>query len=83
MLSNMPYFLEYITGVSGGCFAVEGLDFTNALAKAKDALRGVDCLSAALLFSPDSKPILGKGSVIATFRQGEGWDIQDERPEQL
>ena len=79
MLSYMPYFLEYITGVSAGCFAVEGLDFANALAKAKDALRGVDCLSAVLLFSPDPKPIFGKGSVIATFRQDEGWDIQDKR----
>lgn len=55
----MPYFLEYITGVSAGCFTVEGLDFSNALAKAKDALRGLDCLSAALLFSPDPEPIFG------------------------
>ncbi|MDP9987304.1 hypothetical protein J2S98_002471 [Arthrobacter oryzae] len=48
----MPYFLEYLTDVSAGCFTVDGLDFVHALAKAKNALRGLECISAALLFSP-------------------------------
>jgi len=52
----MPYFLEYLTEASAGCCTVDGLDFNHALAKAKDALRGLECISAALLFSPDPKP---------------------------
>ncbi len=78
----MPYSLEYISGVGAGWFVVEGLDFPSALAKAKDALIGLDCLRALLLFSPDPKPAFGKGSVHAAFTQDEGWHIQNERPEQ-
>jgi hypothetical protein len=77
----MPYFLEYMSDLGAGWFVVEGLDFTSALAKAKDALRGLDCLTAVLLFSPDRKPTFGKGSVHTTFTREQGWDIHDERPE--
>ncbi|UKA76180.1 hypothetical protein [Arthrobacter sp. FW306-07-I] len=77
----MPYLLEYLTEVSAGCFTVDGLDFNHALAKAKDALRGLECISAALLFSPDPKPTFGKGSVIAAFTKDGGWRFHDEQPD--
>ena len=78
---GMPYFLEYLTDLSAGCFMVEGLDFNHALAKAKDALRGLECISATLLFTPHSKPTFGTGSVIAAFTKDEGWRFHDERPD--
>lgn len=81
MLSTMPYFLEYVTDVGAGRLAVEGTDFTNVLAKAKEALRGLDCSSAALLFSSGPNPVFGKGSILAAYTQADGWSTQQTWPE--
>lgn len=77
----MPYFLEYVTGLSVGRFALEGLDFTNFLSRAEEAVRGLNCLSATLLYSPDSIPVFGNGSVLAAYSRADGWISQEELPE--
>lgn len=69
----MPYFLEYATGAGTGHIRLEALDLSDVLAKAEDALRGMNCLSAALLYSPDPVPAFGKGSTLATYTRAHGW----------
>lgn len=77
----MPYFLEYVTGVGVGHFTVEGMVFSSVLAKAKETLKGLDCLKAVLLYSPDQRPAFGKGSVLAAYTQGGGWRVQEPWPQ--
>lgn len=74
----MPYFLEYVTGATAGRFAVEGADVGSALVKAEEALRGVGCIRAVLLYSPDVGPGFGKGSIVATYTQAKGWTNLEE-----
>lgn len=71
----MAYFLEYETGVSAGHFTLDGVDFSSVLAKAKEALRGLDCTRAALLYSAQPFPVYGQGCVLATYTQSHGWII--------
>lgn len=77
----MPYFLEHVTGVSVGRVAMEGLDISNILSRAKEALRGLDCRRAELLYSPDPVPAFGKGRPLAAFTITDGWITEEERPE--
>lgn len=86
MLSAMAYFLEYTTGIGVGRFVVEGSDFSNALAKAKEELRGLDCIKAALRYCPVPVPesAFGSGSILAVYTQANGWvippnDVPSER----
>lgn len=71
----MAYFLEYETGVSAGHFTVEGVDFNSVLAKAKEALHGLDCTRAALLYSAQPFPVYGQGCVLATYTRPAGWIV--------
>ncbi|MFM9275105.1 hypothetical protein [Pseudarthrobacter sp. NKDBFgelt] len=71
----MPYFLEYFTGVGAGCFAVEGSDFSAVLAKAAEALRGLECTRAEVLYSPGPIPVFGGGRVLAAYTRSDGWVI--------
>jgi len=75
----MPNFLEYRTGVSAGCFAAKGTDFSDALAKATDALRGLDCLHATLLYSSEQN-LFGTGEVLAAFTRARGWSTGEGQP---
>jgi hypothetical protein len=79
MLSAMPYFLEYVTGLGAGHFTVEGADFGVVLTKAKEALRGLDCTRAVVVFSPDPIPGFGAGWVLATYTRSGGWTIEEAR----
>lgn len=72
----MTYFLEYVTGAGTGRFTVEGVDFSSVLAKAKEALHGLDCTRAVLLHSADPVPVYGQGCVLAAYTQSHGWITQ-------
>jgi hypothetical protein len=80
MLSFMVYFLEYVTDEGAGKFIVGGIDTGEAVAKAKGALRGLDCNSAALRHTPDPEAAFGDGSVVAVYTRDQGWWIQEARP---
>ena len=77
----MPYIIKYRTGTSAGSFMVEGIHLNDALTKAKDALRGLNCAYAVLLFSLYPAEAVDEVSVVATYTQVEGWRVQ-EAPEQ-
>jgi hypothetical protein len=72
----MAYFLEYTTPASAGHIMVEGVDFTSSLEKAKEALRGLDCTRAVLLFSPDPHRAIANGTVLAAYTLAQGWVTQ-------
>ncbi|WP_285247713.1 MULTISPECIES: hypothetical protein [unclassified Pseudarthrobacter] len=73
----MAYIVNYRTGTSTGWFRVEGLHLSDALAKAKNALRGLNCAYAVLLFSIYPAQSGGEVSVVATYTQAEGWSVQE------
>lgn len=77
----MPYFLEYVTAASVGRVTMEGLDVSTLLSRATEAVRGLECLTAALLYSPDPTPSYGNGSVLATYTRAHGWTAPGEWPE--
>ncbi|KRE81426.1 hypothetical protein ASG86_12925 [Arthrobacter sp. Soil764] len=77
----MAYIVKYRTGASTGWFRVEGMHLSDAVAKAKDALRGLNCAYAVLLFSICPTQPGGDVSVVATYTQVEGWSVQEARPE--
>lgn len=78
---TMPYFLQYVTGVTVGLFAIEGLDIGNILSSAQEAVRGLDCRRTALFYSPDPVPAFGKGTPLAAYTSICGWVIEEEGPE--
>ena len=73
ILPFMPYVVEYANGVGAGRFPVDGVDFHDALVKAQEAVRGLDCRSAALLYSPDPLQVFGHGAVLAAYTPAAGW----------
>jgi len=72
-MSAMGYVLEYVTEVSAGQFTVEGVDFNSVLEKAKEALHGLECTRATLLYSPHPLPVYGNGCVLAAYTKAQGW----------
>ncbi|MDQ0826217.1 hypothetical protein QFZ60_002390 [Arthrobacter sp. B2I5] len=74
----MPFFLEYSTDKSGGCFTVEGTNSSDAMTRAIDALRGMGCTSAALRQNFDPQPVFGQGLIIATYTARAGWKVHGE-----
>lgn len=75
MLRFMPFFLEYVTDKSTGWLAVEGISVNDALTKAKSALRGLDCTSAVVRYTPNNESVLGGGPVVAAYNKAEGWRL--------
>ena len=73
MLRAMPYFLEYVTDAGAGLFTVEGVTPSHILETAKEALRGIQCTRAALLYSPGPVAVFGQGAVRATYTPAAGW----------
>lgn len=73
MLWAMPYFLEYVTSVGAGRFTLEGVDDINALVKAKEALQGLGCTRAALLYAPAPISVFGAGRILAAYTRADGW----------
>jgi hypothetical protein len=61
---------------------VEGTGFSVAMAKARRALQGLDCIRAALRHSPDTHSPFGEGSILAAYTVAEDWNIQEAAPEE-
>lgn len=78
--SVMPYFLEYSTDQGVGRFAVEGTNLSDAVAKARTAIQGLDCTSAALRHTPHPHPAFGEGLALAVYTRAEGWKTQEPPP---
>lgn len=77
----MPFRLEYATEYSVGWFAVEGANFSDAVAKAVHALRGLGCNSAVLRETSSAHHTrFGEGPVLAAFTRSTGWTMQKNWP---
>ena len=79
MLPSMPYFLEYRTDLGAGRVAVESTNLGDAVAKARAALRGLECTSAVLRHTTYPFPVFGEGPALAAFTRDEGWMILEPR----
>ncbi|MDQ0661662.1 hypothetical protein QFZ35_000160 [Arthrobacter ulcerisalmonis] len=80
MLPRMPYLMEYVTNGSIGRSIIYSASFGDALIKAKNAQRGLQCNSAVLCHTPESDPIFGKGSILASYTPADGWRISEVWP---
>lgn len=80
MLSSMPFLLEYGTDHGAGWFAVAGTNSRDAMAKAVEALRGLECSHAVLRQTTYPHAVVGLGPVVAAFTRGEGWTVQGVWP---
>lgn len=74
----MPYFLEYATGNGTGRFVVGGTDSSGVLAKANEAVQGLDCIRARILWCPEPVSVFGAGSLRATYTPKVGWTVHPE-----
>lgn len=80
MLPSMPYFLEYATDQGVGRFAVEVTNLSDAVAKARAVLQGLDCTSAALRHTPQTHPAFGEGLALAVYTRADGWKTEKPQP---
>lgn len=76
----MPYLVEYVTDRSIGRSVICSASFDDALEKAKEALKGLQCNSAALLHTLEANPVFGEGDVLARYTPAEGWSIREVWP---
>jgi hypothetical protein len=81
MFSSMAFFLEYTTDHGAGRCVVQGTNLSDAMAKAKSALQGVDCIRATLRHTTAPHSPFGEGSILAAYTVGEGWNISTAGPE--
>ncbi|OAD97707.1 hypothetical protein A6A22_20080 [Arthrobacter sp. OY3WO11] len=77
MLSSMAFLLEYATDHGAGRFVIEGASFSDAMAKARRALHGFDCIRAILRHTPGPRSPFGEGAILAEYTAAEGWIIQE------
>lgn len=70
----MAYFLEYVTGHSVGRSAIGCANFPDTLARAKNALKGLECIKADLRSAPAASAF-GEGLVLAAFTAADGWTV--------
>jgi hypothetical protein len=77
----MAFFLEYATGHGAGRCVVEGTSFSDAMATARSALHGLECIRAALRHTPDPHSPFGEGSLLAAYTLAEGWNIHEAAQE--
>ncbi|HET7138665.1 MAG TPA: hypothetical protein VFI36_00770 [Arthrobacter sp.] len=73
----MPYVLEYVADQAAGRSLIWCAHFDDALNRAKDALRGLQCTSAVLQHAPASTAAFGEGSVLATYTPDDGWRVYE------
>lgn len=69
----MAYVLEYVTGRSVGRAAIDCANFPDTLAKARNVLKGLDCVKAVLRSAPAASYVYGEGVVLASFTTVDGW----------
>ena len=81
MLPCMPYFVECVTDQTAGRSLIQCASFSDALTRAKDALRGLQCTSAVLRHAHGSSPAFGEGPVLAAYTPAEGWRIHEAGPQ--
>lgn len=77
----MAFFLEYVTDRGAGRFTVGASTVTDAVAKAKDAIDGIDCTSAALRHTPHQSSTFGDGSLLAAYTRSGGWTRREATEE--
>lgn len=73
----MAYFLEYVTLHSVGRSAIACGTFHDALIKAKQSLKGLECLKAVLRYTPVVGSAFGEGMAMAAFTASGGWKIHN------
>lgn len=73
----MAFFLAYVTDNGAGYSALEAMDISHALTKAKTALHGLGCTSATLRQTIGSRPSFSEGHVVAGYTPAVGWQINE------
>jgi hypothetical protein len=81
MLPRMPYFLEYVADQATGRSLIQCVSFRDALTKAKNVLRGLQCTSAVLRQAPASNAAYGEGSIRAAYTPEDGWRVYEAGPQ--
>ena len=70
----MAFFLDYAAeGNVVGRVRIPTAHGEEAFLYAKDALRGMNCLSAVLRWTESSTDFYGAGGIVARYTRSQGW----------
>lgn len=76
----MPFYLEYTVNQNADIrSALDGNSREEALPRAADAVRRLDCGGALLRFSDVASVSFGNGQLVATYTRTEGWETPRQK----